>query len=43
MGIELGEEAGNRINRIGGLIDEFHEKMAVIYPPSGKRKRKGKK
>jgi hypothetical protein len=33
MGIELTEEVGKRLNHIGLLIDEFHEKIIDIYPP----------
>jgi hypothetical protein len=40
MGIELSEEVGNKINYIGQLIDEFFEKIILIYPPS--REKDGK-
>ena len=40
MGIELSEEAGKRITRIGQLIDEFYGMMIETRPA---KKRKGKK
>jgi divalent metal cation (Fe/Co/Zn/Cd) transporter len=40
MGVELSEEVGQRINRIGKLIDELHEKTVVIHPAPKRRKRR---
>jgi hypothetical protein len=40
MGIELSEEVGQRINRLGKLIDDFYEKMVEIYPSSKKKDKK---
>jgi chemotaxis methyl-accepting protein methylase len=36
MGIELGEEVGQKINHVGQLIDELFETMIVAYPPPEK-------
>lgn len=38
MGIELTEEAGQRLAHIGQLIDEFHEKMIDIYATKEKER-----